>query len=107
MGTDASRVARAKKLIFRELEKIADKSVSTRALNQAKNQVKGSIMLGLESMSNRMMRVGRQELLFERYFTLDEILDEIDAVSVDDVQATAQALFQPSRFSSIILLPQD
>ncbi len=107
MGTDATRVARAQKLILRELEKLADKPVSTRSLNQAKNQVKGSIMLGLESMGNRMMRIGRQELVFERYFTLDEVLDEIDAVGVDDVQTTAQELFQPDRFSSIVLLPQE
>ncbi|MCH8962161.1 MAG: insulinase family protein [Bacteroidetes bacterium] len=107
MGTDASRMARAQKLIFRELEKTADKPISTRALNQAKNQMKGSIMLGLESMSNRMMRIGQQELVFKRYFTLDEVLDEIDAVGVDDVQTTAQMLFQPKRFSSIVLLPQN
>ena len=107
MGTDATRVARAQKMIFRELEKLADKPVSTRSLNQAKNQVKGSIMLGLESMGNRMMRIGRQELVFNRYFTLDEVIDEIDAVSVEDVQTTAQELFQPDCFSSIVLLPQE
>jgi len=107
MGTDASRVARVQKLIFRELEKTADKPVSTRALNQAKNQMKGSIMLGLESMSNRMVWMGRQELVFGRYFTLDEVLAEVDAVSVDDVQTIAQVLFQPERFSSVVLLPQD
>ena len=106
MGTDASRIVRAKKLIFRELEKLADKPVSARALNQAKNQVKGYIMLGLESMSNRMMRVARQELLFGRYITLDEVLDELDHVNVDDVQEAARVLFEPDRFSSIVLLPQ-
>ena len=106
MGTDTSRVARAKKLIFRELEKLAEKPVSARALNQAKNQVKGYIMLGLESMSNRMMRIARQELLFGRYITLDEVLEELDQVNVDDVQEAARVLFEPDRFSSIVLLPQ-
>ncbi len=107
MGTDASKVARAEKLIFRELEKLAEKPVSKRALNQAKNQVKGSIMLGLESMSNRMMRLGRQELLFERYFTLDEVLEELDQVTVEAVQEAAQTLFHPDRFSTVVLLPQE
>ena len=107
MGTDTSRVVRAKKLIFRELEKLAEKPVSARALNQAKNQVKGYIMLGLESMSNRMMRIARQELLFGRYITLDEVLEELDQVNVDDVQEAARVLFEPDRFSSIVLLPQD
>ena len=107
MGTDASRIARAKKLIFRELEKLADKPVSARALNQAKNQVKGYIMLGLESMSNRMMRIARQELLFGRYITLDEVLAELDHVNINDLQEAARVLFEPDRFSSIVLLPQE
>jgi len=107
MGTDTARVARAKKLIYRELDKLANKPVGARTINQAKNQVKGSIMLGLESMSNRMMRIGRQELLFRRYFTLDEVLEELDAVEEPDLQAAAQDLFQPDRFSSIVLLPQN
>ena len=107
MGTDATRVDRAQKLIFRELDRLMQKPVSPRALNQAKNQVKGSIMLGLESMSNRMMRLGRQELLFERYFTLDHVLAELDAVTVEDVQQAAQHFFQPDRFSSVVLLPKE
>ncbi|MFQ5570485.1 MAG: M16 family metallopeptidase [Rhodothermales bacterium] len=105
MGTDASRVPRARKLIFRELEKLASTPVSARTLNQAKNQVKGSLMLGLENMSNRMMRIGRQELMFERYVTLDEVLAELDEVNVEDVRNVAEKLFQPGRFSSIVLMP--
>lgn len=106
MGTDASRIDRSKKLIFRELDKLASVPVSERVLNQAKNQVKGSLMLGLESMSNRMMRIGRQELYFERYFTLDEIIAEVDAVMPEDVRQIAGELFRPEQFSSAVLLPQ-
>lgn len=106
MGTDASKVNRSEKLILRELEKLADNPVSPRTLSQAKNQVKGSIMLGLESMSNRMMRLGRQELIFERYFTLDEVLEELDHVTIEAVQEAAQMLFVPERFSTVVLVPQ-
>ncbi|MDX1547175.1 MAG: pitrilysin family protein [Rhodothermales bacterium] len=107
MGTDPSKVERSKKLIIRELERLAEKPVGPRALSQAKNQVKGSIMLGLESMSNRMMRLGRQELLFERYVTLDEVLEEIDAVTAGDLRAVADAYFDPRRFSTVVLLPSE
>ncbi|HMB93143.1 MAG TPA: pitrilysin family protein [Rhodothermales bacterium] len=106
MGTDASKVNRSEKLILRELEKLADNPVSPRTLSQAKNQVKGSIMLGLESMSNRMMRLGRQELIFERYFSLDEVLDELDSVTIEAVQEAAQTLFVPERFSTVVLVPK-
>ena len=107
MGTDESKVERSKKLIFRELEKLAQKPVSGRTLNQAKTQVKGSIMLSLENMSTRMMRIGRQELYFHRYFTLDEIVDEVERVTAEEVQAVAQTLFQPDAFSSVVLVPQN
>ncbi len=107
MGTDASKIARAEKLIFREFERLVDKPVSPRALNEAKNQVKGSIMLGLESMSNRMMRIGRQELIFGRYFSLDRVLEELDAVTEIDVQRVAAGLFNPDLFSKVILYPQN
>lgn len=107
LGTDASNVDRSKALILRELEKLAHRPVSQRMLQQAKNQVKGTLMLGLESMSNRMMRVGRQELYFGRYFSLDEVMRELDEVTSGDVQAVASDLFEPHRLSSVVLLPQE
>src|SRR5690606_23299907 len=106
MGTDPSKVERAKKLIFRELRRIVDEPISGRALSQAKNQVKGSVLLGLENMSNRMMRIGRQELYFKRYFTMDQIVEDIDRVTPEELQRVAAALFDPEQFSTIVLLPQ-
>jgi len=106
VGTDAGRIARTKKLVFRELDRLMQHPVSRRALQQVKNQIKGHIMLGLENMSNRMMRIARQELLFGRYITLDEVLEKIDQVTAEDVQAMAQAWFDQDQFSCVTLLPQ-
>jgi predicted Zn-dependent peptidase len=105
MGTDASKIERAKKLIFREFDKLAQKPVSPRVLNQAKNQVKGSILLGLEGMSNRMMRMGRQELFLERFISLDETVQEVEAVTAEDILEVARELLNPERFSSVVLVP--
>ena len=107
MGTDAGKIDRSKKLVQRELDKLMQKKVSLRVLNQAKNQVKGSVMLGLESMSNRMMRLGRQELFFNRYFTLDEVNTLIDDVTADDVMDVAQKVCMPDQVSSVVFLPKD
>ena len=106
MGTDASKVDRSRKLIGRELDKLAQTPVSARALAQAKNQLKGSLMLGLESMSNRMMRLGRIELTFGRYFSLDEIIASIDAVTAEEVRDLAAELFAPERLSTVAILPE-
>ena len=53
-----------------------------------------------------MMRLGRQELYYERFFTLDEVIASVEAVTVQDVQDIAQELFDPAGFSSIVLLPR-
>ncbi len=105
MATEPQRVDRARKLIFRELQRLTDKPVSPRVLAQAKNQVKGGLLLGLESMSSRMTRLGRQELYFGRTLSLDEIRDDIDAVTAQDLLDLAQEIFVPEAFSSSYLLP--
>ena len=105
MGTDPSKVKHAEKLILKELDKLAQKPVSKRLLNQAINQLKGSLMLGLESMTNRMMRLARQELYFERTFSLDEVMDAIEQVSAEQITDLASELFAPDNFSRIVFLP--
>ncbi len=105
MGTDEDRLDRSRKLIMRELDRLRQKPVSARTLSSAKSQVKGSIMLGLEGMSNRMMRLGRQELYYQKYFSLDQVIDEIEATTADDVQSIAQELLDPERLSTVIVRP--
>ncbi|MEM8486136.1 MAG: pitrilysin family protein [Bacteroidota bacterium] len=105
MGTDHAKVAHSQKLVQRELDKLMQEKVSSRKLKQAINQVKGSLMLGLESMSNRMMRMARQELFFSRYFTLDEIIASVEQISAEEVRDLAQQLFQAENFSRVVFHP--
>ncbi len=106
MGTDAAHVDRAEKLIFREFGKLAQSPVSARKLEEAKNQVRGAVLMGLESIYSRMSRIARQELVFGHYTPLDIVLQEIDSVTVHEVQALAQELFQPASFSRVAILPE-
>ena len=105
IGTDAGRIDRSRTLIERELTKLAETPVSARMLERAKHQLKGSIVLGLESMSNRMQRLGRVELTYGRIVPVDEVVAEIDAVTSEDVRSVAEALFSPDRLSTVALLP--
>ncbi len=107
MGMDPSKIKHAEKLIRREFDKLAQKPVGTRMLAQAKSQVKGSLMLGLESMSNRMMRIARQELFFERYFTLDEIIEKVEQVTAEQILDIARELLVQDHFSRIVFLPEE
>ena len=105
MATDPSRLDRSRQLIVRELNKLAAAPVSDRMLSRAKEQLKGSVMLGIESMSNRMQRLGRVELTYERYVSLDEALQEVMAVTAEDVRSVAEELFVEDRLSTIALVP--
>jgi predicted Zn-dependent peptidase len=106
IGVDASKVDRARKLVEREFTKMAETPLTAGALARGKQQLKGSVMLGLESMSNRMQRLGRVELTFGRYYTLDEVIAEIDAVTAEDVRSAAETIFQPARLSTVAFVPE-
>jgi predicted Zn-dependent peptidase len=62
-------------------------------------------MLSLESTSSRMSNLARQELYFQRFYSLDEILAAIEAVTRDEVQALAREFFQPDRVALTVLGP--
>jgi predicted Zn-dependent peptidase len=76
-----------------EFDRLKVEAVSDAELQRAKDQLKVSIMLGLESSSARMSNLARQEIFYGRQFTLDEILERIDRVTADDVQRMAQTIF--------------
>lgn len=106
IGTDVHNIENSIDLITKELDKLKSKPVSEAELKRTKEQVKGSLMLSLESMSNRMMRLGSGELYFERYFPIDDVLRNIDAVQQEDVYEVAIKLFQIENFSTVIFKPQ-
>lgn len=79
--------------------------VSDEELTRAKNHLKGSLMLSLESTTSRMSNLARQELYFGRFYSLDEILVSIDAVTLDAVQSLAREFFQPDNIAVTVLGP--
>lgn len=105
IGTDKKNVPVAMELVFKELAKLKSKKVSKAELGRTKSQIKGTMMLGLENMSSRMMRLGSTELYFESYVSLDSILKKVDAVTPESVVRVASDLFDESRFSSVIIRP--
>jgi predicted Zn-dependent peptidase len=76
-----------------EFDKIKIEAVTEAELQRAKDQLKVSIMLSLESTSARMSNLARQEIFFGRQSTLDEILERINRVTTDDVQRVAGEIF--------------
>ncbi len=105
IGTDQKNLDRSRTLAERELRRLAEKPVPAAELLRTKAQIKGNLMLGLESMSNRMMRLGGSELYLETYQLVDEVLQRIDGVTASDVRRVAVDLFALERFSTIVVRP--
>jgi predicted Zn-dependent peptidase len=88
-----------------EYGRLAGEGLPPDELTNGKQQLKGQIMLSLESPGARMARLAGFELYDDRYRPLDEMLSEIDRVSVDDVAAVAGEFFAPERQTVVRLGP--
>jgi predicted Zn-dependent peptidase len=89
--------------VAEEFRNLKQEPVSDEELRRAKDHLKGSLMLSLESTSARMTNLARQEMYFGRFFTLEELLASIERVSREDVQLIAREFFTPERIGVAVL----
>ncbi len=92
-GTPAKEVPRVVDLICREIRSIGRGGVERKELERAKNHMKGSLMLSLESSHSRMSKLAKDELIYGSRTSLEEILTKIDRVTPDDVRTVGRQLF--------------
>jgi predicted Zn-dependent peptidase len=104
-GTEPANFPRVLQLVMQELRKVKRDGVTADELARAKEHLKGSLMLSLESTSSRMSRLAKQELYFGQSFTLDEILASVDRVTVDQMQALVGVLLGRTPLSLVALGP--
>lgn len=105
IGTDKSHIDASIDLILKELTKLKNKHVGNAELLRTKAQLKGSMMLSLESMPSRMMRLGSSELYFGELMSLDSIVREIDAVSSEQLHDLTNGIFDVNKFSFVVFNP--
>jgi len=105
IGTDPGKVEKSLDLIRREIDKLQTGRISGAEIQRAKAQLKGTTMLGMESMSNRMMRLGSGELYFHEHVSLDNVLGRIDQVTPDDISMVAKRLMNHENFSTVVISP--
>jgi predicted Zn-dependent peptidase len=102
-GTAVDKTQEVLELTLLELRRLKEETVNVAELKRAKDQLKSNIVIGLESSSSRMANLARQQMYFGRFFGVEEITAEIDAVTPDHVQALAQRLFQPEALALTLL----
>jgi predicted Zn-dependent peptidase len=104
-GIEGNNTSETIKLIIKELSKLKNKRVSSDELNYAKEHIKGGMMLASESNDNQMVRMAQNELNLGKAVSIQNVADNIDAVTKNDVIELAQVLFQTGRISLTILGP--
>lgn len=92
-GTGSNQLDLLFETIQETIDKLKEDGITEKELKNSKEQMKGSLMLGLESTNSRMSRNGKNELLLGRHRTLDEIIEEINSVTVEKVNELARRIF--------------
>ena len=100
VGTREDNVTEACEIIGRELASLRDEGVSQEELDRAKEHVKGRLVLSLESTPGRMSRNARAALFDIPLYSIDELIEKTEAVTLDDVIALANELYAPERVSA-------
>ncbi len=102
-GTSRESVAKLIRSVVEEFRRIKLEPVSAEELRRAKDHMKGSLMLSLESTSARMSNLARQEMYFKRFFSLDEMLAAIEGVTREEMLAIAREFFDLEQMAVTVL----
>ncbi len=104
-GTGAKTANQVIDLVKAEFANVRKNNITEKELDRAKNQFRGSIVMSQESMNSRMMRIGRNELVYDRVIPTEEVMAKIVAVSLDDVAEVAEHLFGREEYAMATVGP--
>ncbi len=102
LGTDEKNMNKAIQLVYKELKKIRTQKLGTLQLNQAKEQLKGQIALGMDSNTGLMLGLGKSLLMFGQIDTVQEIHHEIDKLTAEELLEIANLYFKEDAISELV-----
>jgi predicted Zn-dependent peptidase len=102
-GTSADKAVQVVDLVMSEFSRLKNELLSPEELRRAKDQLKGNLLLSLESSMSRMSNLARQEMYFNYFFGQQEILDKVEEVTAEQVSTMANSLFQPDLVAVTLL----
>ena len=102
-GTSAEKARDVVRLVLAEFKHLKEVPLAAEELKRAKDQLKGNLLMGLESSSARMANLARQEMYFHQFFTVDQLIEWVEAVDAESVQRLAGHLFDPARIAATLL----
>jgi len=104
-GTSPATLRRVVSGVMDELRAIKNSPVGADELRRAKDNLKASVVLGLESTSSRMSNLARQDIFFGRFWDLDETVEAIESVSIGDIQEIANTFLKPENMALTVVGP--
>jgi predicted Zn-dependent peptidase len=107
VGTRPDNLTEAVKVVAAEIARLRAEPASAEELHRAKENLKGRVVLSLESTGARMNRLGSEILAEAPLLSLDEVVERIDAVTLDDLQALVADLWAPESLSSAGIGPDE
>lgn len=102
-GTSAQNAEQVIRLTVEEFRRLKEQAVPEEELQRAKDQLKGNILLSLESSGALMSNLARQEMYFQRFYAVPEILEKVGEVTSEDLMRMAQSLFVPESVAVAML----
>jgi predicted Zn-dependent peptidase len=92
-GTSPKNANTVRNLSQAELSKVAKEGLGEEELQRAKNQIRGAVLLGLDSMSGRMTRLGKSLLYYDRVISPFEVVEKVERVTPEEIRRVAEAVF--------------
>jgi predicted Zn-dependent peptidase len=105
MGVGEDSTEQAINLVIQELKRLKEELVPEAELQAAKEQLKGNLLLSSENTDNRMTRLAKSEIYFNKFITIEEVLKNIDKTTSEAVGNLAREIFQSEYLSLAVLGP--
>jgi predicted Zn-dependent peptidase len=106
-GFEPSQRKKVETLIAKEVQQLLDKPISKQELRRAKEQLKSSLIIGLESLSGRMNLLAKSELYVGMFEEIDEKLTKIEAITTDNILEIAHQYLSPDAWHTALIIPKE
>lgn len=106
-GVNPKQLKETTKLMIEEIDLLKSKGISEEELKTAKEQLKGNYILSLESVSGRMASIGKSQLLLDKVYTPDEVINNIDKVTKDEMNAVISLVTDLKNYSAAVVSRED
>jgi len=100
-GTDRKHLREVVGIVVDEMRNLSD-TITLDELNRAKEQLKGNLILALESTTSRMTNLAKQEIYYGRYFSPEETIKAVEAVTLEEIKGLSQRLVRGSPFAMTV-----